>query len=291
MSIHIKNLSKKFSSNKVLNNVNLSIPKGVFGLLGENGAGKTTLIKTIATLLAIEEGMVKVFDYSLPTQEKEVREILGYLPQDFGFFEQLTAYEMMDYIALLKNIKDGKERKEEILHLLDEVNLIEKKDVKIKQLSGGMKQRLGIAQCLLGNPKVLILDEPTVGLDPNERLRFRNIINKLAEDKVIIVSTHIISDISMMCDNLAVINKGSVLYSGSLDNLTEIARGKIYLHTVASDAHIDYLQYEKIISITRKKGMLEIRFISEKVVSDDVYTLVEPTLEDAYFYIMFSKEV
>lgn len=291
MSIEVRNLSKKYpkSKTKSLDNVNLSIPKGIFGLIGENGAGKTTLLKTLTTLLPISEGSVTIFDYNLPIQVNEVRNIIGYLPQNLGLFNNLTAFEMMDYIALFKNILDKQERKREIIALLDQFNLKDKMNSKIKHLSGGMKQRLGIAQCLLGNPRVIILDEPTVGLDPNERLRFRNIINEIAQDKIVIISTHIISDISMMCENLAIIRKGKVLYCGTMDYLTEKIHDKVYVDTIDSSSTINNSLYGKIISITRKKNKLEIRFISENIEDKDRYNQVESTLEDAYFYMMFSK--
>jgi ABC-type multidrug transport system ATPase subunit len=292
MDIEVKNLSKKYliNKNKSLDNVNLSIPKGVFGLIGENGAGKTTLLKSLATLLPISEGSVTIFNYNLPKEGNEVRSILGYLPQKLDLFDNLTVFEMLDYIALLKNILDKDERKRQIIALLNQFNLDNKINSKIKHLSGGMKQRLGIAQCLLGNPKLIILDEPTVGLDPNERLRFRNIINEIAQDKIVIISTHIISDISMMCENVAIMNKGHVIYCGSSYDLTEKVKDKVYVDEIDSSSTVNNSLYEKIISITRKKSKLEVRFISEEIEARDKYHLTEPTLEDAYFYMTFSME-
>lgn len=292
MSIEVKNLTKKYlkSKNKSLDNVSLSIPKGIFGLIGENGAGKTTLLKTLATQLPITEGSATIFNYKLPSQVNEVRSIMGYLPQNFSLFDNLTVFEMLDYIALLKNILEKDERKKQIISLMSKFNLQDKLNSKIKHLSGGMKQRVGIAQCLLGNPKLIILDEPTVGLDPNERLRFRNIINEISQDRALIISTHIISDISMMCENLAIMKKGKILYCGSVDNFTEKANGKIYLDFIDSSSHVDDSLYGKVISITRKNKKLEVRFISEEVDIKNKYTLTQPTLEDAYFYMTFPKE-
>ncbi len=289
MSIQIKNLSKKYENNKFksLDNVNLKISNGIFGLIGENGAGKTTLLKTLATQLKVESGEVNVFEYELPKDTQKVRSILGYLPQDIDFFNHLTVFEMLDYIGLLKNIKEEEERKKQIDKLLLQFNLSEKRNTQVSSLSGGMKQRLGIAQCLLGDSKLIILDEPTVGLDPIERLRFRNIINEIAKDKIIIVSTHIISDIAMMCENLAIIKKGKILYSGSTDELLEKLGDKVCVDIVDSNIEINDAKYKQIISITRKKGKLEVRFIEE---TNNTYQHVEPTLEDAYFY-MANKEL
>ncbi len=291
MYIKTKNLSKKYfkAKSKSLDNVDLVIPKGIFGLIGENGAGKTTLLKTLTTILPINDGEVSILDYKLPEDENKVRGILGYLPQEFDLFHNLTAYEMLDYIALLKEVLDKKERDKQILDLLDKLNLSNKKDTKIKALSGGMKQRLGIAQCLLGNPKVIILDEPTVGLDPKERLRFRNVLHEVATDKIVIISSHIVSDISMMCENVAILNKGKVSYCGSIEELTEKVRGKVFLDYIESHDLLNSSLYEKIISISRRKNKLEVRFISENPKDKSIYKEVEPNLEDAYFYMSFIK--
>lgn len=289
MGIEVSNLSKTYEGNKFksLDNVSLKIPNGIFGLIGENGAGKTTLLKTLATQLKVESGKVRIFDCCLPNDTKKVRSILGYLPQDIDFFNHLTVFEMLDYIGLLKNIKQAEERKQQIETLLLQFNLNDKRNTKVSSLSGGMKQRLGIAQCLLGNSRLIILDEPTVGLDPMERLRFRNIINEIAKSRIIIVSTHIISDIAMMCENLAIIKKGKVLYSGSIDGVLEKLSNKVCVDIVDNNMEIDHAKYKQIISITRKKKKLEVRFIDE---TNNTYQHVEPTLEDAYFY-MVNKEL
>lgn len=288
MIIKVEGLSKQYfnSKKRSLDNVNLNIPKGVFGLIGENGAGKTTLLKSISTIIPVSCGTIKVMDYVLPSEECEVRKRLGYLPQNNSLFENLTVFEMMDYIGLMKQIFDKGEREKEIVDLLRKFNLEEKIHVKIKHLSGGMKQRVGIAQSLLGKPEVIILDEPTVGLDPKERLHFRNIINEIAQDKVVIISTHIISEIATMCDNLAVMKDGKVLYCGSMEELLDKAYGKVYIDIIPKESEIEYSKYGKIISITRRKEKMEVRFIVEEEISKS-YKLVEPTLEDAYFYISY----
>ena len=288
MSIRVEGVSKRYvnSNKKSLDCVDLYIPKGVFGLIGENGAGKTTLLKSIATILPVRDGAIKVMDFVIPGEECEVRKRLGYLPQKNSLFGNLTVFEMMDYIGLVKQIFDKKEREKEIFELLEKFNLEDKTNVRIKHLSGGMRQRVGIAQALLGNPEVVILDEPTVGLDPKERLRFRNIINEIAQDKVVIISTHIISEIATICDDLAILKDGRVLYGGSMKELLDNVYGKIYIETILKEDKIDYSNYGEIISITRKKDTVDVRFISEEDVSEK-YQLVEPTLEDAYFYVSY----
>lgn len=285
MNIEIKNVSKKYlkSKNKSLDNVNMSITKGIFGLLGENGAGKTTLLKTLATVMPVQDGVISIGGYDITKDVEKIRKHIGYLPQKFDFFESLTVYEMLDYIALLKNVK-AEEREHEITLLIQQFNLQDKTNSKIKNLSGGMKRRLAIAQSLLGDSKLVILDEPTVGLDPNERLRFRNIINEKSGECTIIISTHIISDIAMLCNNIGIMKKGKVIYCGSIDNLLELVEGKIYVDKLHIHDEIDRTKYKKPISILRKKNTVEVRFILDTPLVA-TYEQVTPTLEDAYFYI------
>ena len=255
--IIIDKLSKKYRNSKFksLDNVDMKIPSGVFGLIGANGAGKTSLFKTLATLMPIESGSIMIDGIDISERTQEYRKSLGYLPQKFDFFNNLTIYEMLDYIGLLKDIKDG-ERDLEIKKLIFDFNLEDKTNSKLKELSGGQRQRIGIAQALIGNPKVVIFDEPTVGLDPSERLRFRNIINDYIkkQDRTVILSTHIISDISILCENLAIMKAGKVVYCGSIDKLIESIDGKIYTDTLQIDEAIDKKKYENIISIARKKN-------------------------------------
>lgn len=290
MNVEIKNLSQKYlkNKNKSLDNVNMSISKGVFGLLGENGAGKTTLLKTLATVMPVQAGSIMIGGHDITKDVEMVRKNIGYLPQRFDFFENLTVYEMLDYIALLKNVK-AEERDQEITLLIQQFNLQDKTKSKIKSLSGGMKQRLAIAQALLGDSKLVILDEPTVGLDPNERLRFRNIINEKSDDRTIIISTHIISDIAMLCNNIGIMKNGKVVYCGSIDKLLELVEGKIYVDKLHIHEEIDRTKYKKAISILRKKNIVEVRFIMDTP-SDSGYEQVSPNLEDAYFYSMFLGE-
>jgi ABC-type multidrug transport system, ATPase component len=290
MNVEIKNLSQKYlkSKNKSLDNINMTINKGIFGLLGENGAGKTTLLKTLATVMPVQDGSISIGGHDITKDVEKVRKNIGYLPQKFDFFESLTVYEMLDYIALLKNVK-AEEREREITLLIQQFNLQDKTYSKIKSLSGGMKQRLAIAQSLLGDSKLVILDEPTVGLDPNERLRFRNIINEKSDERTIIISTHIISDIAMLCNNIGIMKKGKVVYCGSIDNLLELVEGKIYVDKLHIHDEIDRTKYKKTISILRKKNTVEVRFILDTPLAP-TYEQVTPTLEDAYFYSMFLDE-
>ena len=290
MNVEIKNVSKKYlkSKNKSLDNVNMSITKGIFGLLGENGAGKTTLLKTLATVMPVQDGFISIGGYDITKDVEKVRKHIGYLPQKFDFFESLTVYEMLDYIALLKNVK-VEDREHEITLLIQQFNLQDKINSKINSLSGGMKQRLAIAQSLLGDSKLVILDEPTVGLDPNERLRFRNIISEKSSECTIIISTHIISDIAMLCNDIGIMKKGKLVYCGSIDNLLELVEGKIYIDKLSVHDKIDRKKYKKIISILRKKDSVEVKFIIDTPLVA-TYKQVAPTLEDAYFYIMFLDE-
>lgn len=286
MDIQIKNLTKKYSTNNVnvLDNINLTIKPGILGLVGENGAGKTTLIKILATMVKQTSGEIYIGQYKLPKDESNVRRNLGYLPQNFEMFNTLTVYEAMDYISALKNISI-RTRKKEINKLLDEVNLLNKNNYQIRQLSGGMKQRLGIAASLLGDPKVIIMDEPTVGLDPTERLKFRSLISRYAEEKTIIVSSHIISDIAMLCNDIAIMKKGRILYAGSTTKLVKSMDDKVYFVSVNESDEINKDIYQNIISISRKEKRLEVRFFLDTLPTLEGAISSEPSLEDAYFYI------
>ena len=291
MNIKITKLSKKYlkSKPKCLNDINVSINEGVYGLLGENGAGKTSLLKTIATILPIQTGNIQVDGKNYNDSIQEIRNIIGYLPQKFEFFNNLTVYETLDYILSLKKMKDNPQnRRKEIYEIIEKINLQEKINSKINNLSGGMKQRLAIAQALIGDSKLIILDEPTVGLDPGERLRFRNLINEYEKNRIIIISTHIISDISILCENIGVMKKGKLIYSGLITNLLEKIEGKIFIDEISDINDMNKKIYKNLISVTRKKNKLELRFFLEHFNKNEDKCLIEvsPTLEDAYFYLM-----
>lgn len=239
--IKIRNLNKYYGKKQVLNNVNLEISNGMFGLLGKNGAGKTTLMKIIASLLVPTDGECIV--HGIPVKEKkEVRKIIGYIPQEFSLYPDFSCYEMLDYFLLLEKKKNPKERQERIFEVLEQVNLSDQLHVKIKNLSGGMKRRMGVAQALLSNPKIIIADEPTVGLDPEERAHLRNLFRVLAKERVVLLSTHIIGDIEDTCDQIAIMQKGNVLFQGTIKELKE--------HTQQADGTLE----DAYLCITADKG-------------------------------------
>ncbi|WP_074042363.1 ABC transporter ATP-binding protein [Desnuesiella massiliensis] len=220
MQIKISNLSKQFGNKTALDDVNLEINSGMFGLLGRNGAGKTTLMRILTTLLTKTSGDITICDIPIE-KSRDIRKIVGYLPQDFSMYPNMTVYEAMDYLGVLSEIPSRK-RKGIVLELLDKVNLYDCQKVRIKALSGGMKRRLGIAQAIMHDPKVIIVDEPTAGLDPEERMRFKNLLSDISKDKIVILSTHIIEDIEETCENVAILNNGKVIYNGKTEKLSTL---------------------------------------------------------------------
>lgn len=284
--IEIKGLNKFYGKKKqALSNVNLTIEQGMFGLLGRNGAGKTTLMKTLATLLKKQSGSISVCGI-LIENAKEIRKIVGYLPQDFSMYPTMTAIEAMDYLGVLSEI-GTKERKEHIDLLLKKVNLTEHKNKKVKALSGGMKRRLGIAQALLNNPKVLIVDEPTAGLDPEERIRFRNLLCDVAEERIVILSTHIVGDIEAACENLAILNEGSILYCGTVSDLLDTAKGRVFSKTVDKRELPKLKKEYNIIGMHSQGNKTYIRFLAD-VPSPDA-EICEPNIEDAYMLYLWNN--
>lgn len=277
-SIEIKNLNKFYGRKQALKDVNLSIKQGMFGLLGRNGAGKTTLMKTLATLLQKKDGEITVCGVPIENA-KEVRKIIGYLPQEFSMYPSMSVVEAMNYLGILSGLSAA-ERKERTEMLLEKVNLTEHKNKKVKALSGGMKRRLGIAQALLNNPKVLIVDEPTAGLDPEERVRFRNLLSEIAEDRIVILSTHIAGDIEATCEDIAILNDGMVLYSGTVDKLLGAAEGKVFTKAV-DKKELPKLKKEFTITSMHTQGnKVIVRFLSESDVAGAEAS--EPNIEDAY---------
>lgn len=226
MELVISNLSKTYANGvKALQNVSLTIPKGMYGLLGPNGAGKSSLMRTIATLQEADAGTIMLGDLDVLKNQTELRKVLGYLPQEFGVYPKISAYDMLDHIALLKGIEKG--RKEVVEDLLKRVNLWDVRKKALGGFSGGMKQRFGIAQALLGDPKLIIVDEPTAGLDPGERNRFYNLLSEIGEQVIVILSTHIVEDVKELCNQMAIIDKGSVLFAGKPDDALNAVRGRI----------------------------------------------------------------
>jgi ABC-type multidrug transport system ATPase subunit len=270
-----------------LDGVSLRIGTGLFGLLGPNGAGKTTLMRTLATLQHPTRGRATVLGFDVERDTKPVRRLLGYLPQDFQTYSQLKAWEVLDYYGILNGMTDRRLRRRRIEDTLEQVGLTEYRSRRAGKLSGGMLQRLGVAQALLGNPRFLILDEPTVGLDPAERVRFRNLLGDLSRDRVVILSTHIVADIGSSCDRLAVLDKGRVRFLGRRQELVHRAQGKVWRLTV-DDKEYERLRSEySVASMVDTPDGLEVRLLSDAP-QDDQWKAATPTLEDAYLWLIGS---
>ncbi len=282
-TIKIKHLNQYYGRKQALKDVSLTIRTGMFGLLGRNGAGKTTLMKVIATLLPKSEGTVSVCGRSTQSAG-EVRKIVGYLPQEFSMYPNMTVYEAMDYLGVLSGLGKA-ERRERIKELLERVNLTDDRRKKVKALSGGMKRRLGIAQAILHDPKVLIVDEPTAGLDPEERVRFRNLLCEIAEDRIVILSTHIVGDIEATCEDIAVLDEGSVIYQGTVPDLVSMTEGKVYSAQI-SKRELELLKKDYIVTIMLTLGNnVMARFLAEEKPFSSA-KLCEAGVEDAYMYLM-----
>ena len=283
MEIVIKNLSKNYGRKAALKNVSVTIHSGMYGLLGRNGAGKTSLMRILATLSVPSGGEVSM--NGIPINETgKIREIVGYLSQNFSFYRNMSVYDAMDYLGLLSNLPD-KIRKERIASLLEQVNLKENMRTKIKALSGGMKQRLGIAQALLHDPQILIVDEPTAGLDPEERIRFRNMLSEFAEDRIVILSTHISSDVETSCENIGVLDNGKMIWNGAAEELVKQAEGKVYL--ISAEKKQDKIIREKytVLNIIASGSGTQYRVLSDTP-PEEKHILQDPTLEDGYMYLL-----
>lgn len=282
-------VNKYYGKKHALKDVNLTIENGMFGLLGRNGAGKTTLMKLVATLIQRNSGEISVCGYDI-NDVNSVRRIIGYLPQEFSMYGNMTVYEAMDYLGILSGMRK-EDRRNRTIELLKKVNLIANKNTKVRALSGGMKRRLGIAQAILHNPKVLIVDEPTAGLDPEERVRFRNLLSELAENRVVILSTHIASDIEASCEKMAVLDNGEVVYDGSVVDFLRMADGKIYMVNISKiEFEMIKKKYTIISAVTNTKG-LSVKFIAEEG-NDDIIKSSEKSqinIEDAYMYLMHKR--
>lgn len=279
----IDNLSKTYENGiKALQNISLDISTGMFGLLGPNGAGKSTLMRTIATLQDADEGAMTLGNLNLSNNKNEIRKVLGYLPQQFGVYPKVSAETLLNHLAILKGITNKKERKELINSLLNKTNLYDVRKQNLGGFSGGMKQRFGIAQALLNNPKLLIVDEPTAGLDPAERNRFYNLLSELGEHIIIILSTHIVDDIKELCTNMAIINQGKVVLKGNPLQLITNLEGKIYQKKIQKE---DLNFYKKEYNVINQKlflGKQMIHIISETNPSNG-FIPVNSSLESVYF--------
>ncbi len=281
--LKIENLSKTYSNGVVaLDNVSIEIENGMFGLLGPNGAGKSSLMRTLATLQEADGGSASLDDIDILNQPGELRKVLGYLPQEFGVYPKITALQLLDHLAILKGITNTKERKELVNYLLDKVNLYEKRNKSVKGFSGGMKQRVGIAQALIGNPKLIIVDEPTAGLDPGERNRFYNLLADVGKEVIVILSTHIVDDIRELCTKMAIMNLGKIVYHGTPQNAIEELNGKVYQKIVAREELEAYAGNYPIISNKMVAGQPLIHVFSESK-PDNGFEQVKPNLEDVFF--------
>lgn len=290
MQIKIEGLSKVYKNgNYAVKNLNLEIPNGMFGLLGPNGAGKSTLMRILVTLMKPSKGTVKVNDLDLAKNRREIRAMLGYLPQDFSFFSKLKTYEFLDYAARLAGMKNGTARRTAVDQMLEDVGLFEARDRNANKLSGGMKRRLGIAQALINNPKIIIVDEPTTGLDPEERIRFRNLLSTLStRDVIIILSTHIVGDISSTCDNMALLNNGELAFKGSPEMLVKEAEGNVWLIKATEAEYLEINEKFPVISTIPTEGGWEVQVVANEI--NGYYgKQIEPNLEHAYVYFMENK--
>jgi ABC-type multidrug transport system ATPase subunit len=283
MQLTIENLEKRYANGvHALRGISLTIPAGMFGLLGPNGAGKSTLMRTLATLQEADSGAASFDGIDVLREKEKVRRVLGYLPQEFGVYAKVTAEDLLDHLAILKGIDDKKQRREAVDRLLQRTNLESARRRRLGTYSGGMKQRFGIAQALLGDPRLLIVDEPTAGLDPEERLRFLNLLADIGENIVIILSTHIVSDIADLCRNVAIINQGQVLRAGDPLELISDLEGRIWQRFVTASELATYESAHRVVSRRRAAGRLVIRVHSESRPGDG-FEPAKPDLEDAYF--------
>lgn len=282
--IVIRGLCQYYGKKQALTDIDLTIGKGMFGLLGRNGAGKTTLMKTLTTLLPLRSGEVSVCGIPL-SRAGEIRKMTGYLPQEFSMYPSMTVEAALDYLGILSGLP-GPLRRERAAELLERVNLTEQRKKKVKALSGGMKRRLGIAQALLHDPKVLIVDEPTAGLDPEERIRFRNLLCDVAEERIVILSTHIAADVEAACGTVAVLDGGRVIYSGTVEHFLENSRGKVYTCRLSRKELPLIREHYTVTAITEKGTDCIVRFLADSADVPKVAESCEPGVEDAYMYCL-----
>jgi ABC-type multidrug transport system ATPase subunit len=280
----IKDLTKTYSSGvQALKGVSLDLSPGVFGLIGPNGSGKTTLMKIVATLLEPDSGTIEMNGADVLTRKLQARRMLGYLPQDFGLYPTLTAWQMLDYLAKLKGVTDKKERQTLVDALLDRVNLSAERHQRLGGFSGGMRQRFGIAQALIGEPKLIIVDEPTAGLDPEERVRFHNLISETAsDDTVVILSTHNVSDVSNLCSSMAIIREGKILASCTPRQAVDQLKESVWEATVPRERVASLKSQVNVLSSQMFYGQVRVRAISQGPPSAE-FTRATPVLEDFYF--------
>jgi ABC-2 type transport system ATP-binding protein len=284
MNLVIDRLSKTYANGvRALHEISLEIPSGMFGLLGPNGAGKSTLMRTIATLQQPDSGAIHLGDIDVLRQPDDVRKVLGYLPQEFGFYPNLSAERVLDHFATLKGVSASGERRELVHALLQQTNLWDARKKSVGGFSGGMKQRLGIAIALAGRPKLLIVDEPTAGLDPNERHRFLNLLSEIGDDVIVILSTHIVEDVRELCRRMAIISSGEVILQGDPSQVLDDVRGRIWRKRIRKAELADIQARLKVISVRLVAGDPVVHVYSESAPGDG-FAPVEPLLEDVYMH-------
>ncbi len=287
MNISIQDLNKVYpNGNHALKDVNIEINEGMFGLLGPNGAGKSSLMRILVTLMKPSSGRVLVNGKDTAKHRDYVRSMLGYLPQDFSFFSNLKTYEFLDYAARLSGMSSGKKRRAAVDKMLEEVALFDVRNRKAGKLSGGMKRRLGIAQALINDPKIVIVDEPTTGLDPEERIRFRNLLARISsQDVIIILSTHIVADISSTCEHMALLNRGQVAFTGSPEEIIRQAEGHVWSLYVDEKEYVEVNQKYQVIATVMQKDGWKVTVVGDEVLGYDAEP-VSPNLEHAYVYFV-----
>lgn len=291
MTLQITNVSKTYANGRsaaavrALSDVTLTIPNGMYGLLGPNGAGKSTLMRILATLQEPDSGSIRLGDIDVLNQKDEVRQTLGYLPQEFGVYPKARAEDLLEHFALLKGIAERRARREVVEALLRQTNLWDVRNQKLGGYSGGMKQRFGVAVALLGNPKLLIVDEPTAGLDPAERVRFLNLLSELGENSAVILSTHIVEDVSELCTRMAIIDKGTILLEAEPLRAVEELRGRIWRRVLSKEALPDLERTHAVISTKLLAGRTLVHVYSDTAPSPG-FEVVEPDLKDVYFSTM-----
>lgn len=288
--LQIPLIGKRKVSFRALNGVSLDIGTGMYGLLGPNGAGKSTLMRVISGISDQSYGKIWINGIDTQEQREELQGLIGYLPQAFGSYEHMTSWAYLDYQAILKGIQDNEERKERLIYVLSAVNMLDHKDEKIGSFSGGMKQRIGIAQILLHLPRILVVDEPTAGLDPRERIRFRNMLVQLSRERIVLFSTHIIEDIASSCNQLAVLDKGEVKYEGSPQDMLKLAEGLVWEYLIPAGEFDQAEKKHVVVNHMREGDQIRVRCIARQQPTDQA-VLAEPILEDAYLCLLKNIQI
>ena len=288
-TLKIKNLTKTYPNGvKALNGISLEITNGMFGLLGANGAGKSSLMRTIATLQEPTSGSVSFNDVDIIEKPNNLRKDLGYLPQEFGVYPKISAEKLLDHLAVLKGVLNKKERKEQVTALLQQVNLYQHRKKSVFTFSGGMRQRFGIAQALLSNPQIIIVDEPTAGLDPEESNRFLNLLSEIGENVIVILSTHIVEDVKNLCPKMAIMSNGEIISQGNPKELVASIEGKIWSKIIPKTDIAIYKNTFQIISTKLVAGETQIRVLSDHK-PESGFEMIAPNLEDFYFATLFNQ--